>query len=107
MGQMDSPQDSSSVSNPTSVLLQDMIKEKRAQTQRFPKTRDASGGSWQDLDQQDVQSSPLNAANSRGRSASHLRQISAAGNKKVVPHKEMGLREMQEVRARDEVSYDY
>ena len=90
---------SSKDANPATELLQDMIREKRAQTQRTQKTYDpvarTAGGEKSALDHRDVQSSPVTSASSRGRPSMGSRRTSGMNGKPVV-QKEMGLREMQE-----------
>ncbi|KAL9124380.1 MAG: hypothetical protein Q9217_006282 [Psora testacea] len=97
---LSSPYNSRSSSNPNSALLQDMIKEKRAQTQRASRTRDASSrtlnGARHELDDRDVQSSPLTAMTSRERPGQHVRRGSGMATKAPPAPKDMGLREMQE-----------
>ena len=90
---MASADDSRRESNPGSVLVQDMLREKKAQTQQIQKTYD-SGTQVNErrngLDDRNVQSSPLASMTGRDRSGGSGRRSSG------VP-KEMGLREMEEV----------
>lgn len=68
-------------SNPTSALLQDMLREKKAQTQRV--------GSRNGLDDRNTQSSPLGVNSTRHGSSGQGRRSGA------VP-KEIGMREMED-----------
>lgn len=90
---------SSKDANPATELLQDMIREKRAETQRAKKTYDPlarmAGGDKSDRAARDVQSSPSTAASARGRPSMGTRRTSGANGKPMV-QKEMGLREMSE-----------
>ena len=90
---MASSDDSRRGSNPGSVLLKDMLREKKAQTQRIQKTHDSgtqANGRRNGLDDRNIQSSPLASTTGRDRSGGSGRRSSG------VP-KEMGLREMEEV----------
>ena len=84
--------DSNRGSNPGSVLLQDMLREKKAQTQRTHKPYDSasqSNGRRNGLDDRNLQSSPLASVTGRERSG-------ASGRRNSGVPKEMGLREMEE-----------
>ena len=90
---------SSKDANPATELLQDMIREKRAQTQRTKKAdepiaRIASGQKSYPA-HRDTQSSPLTLASTRGKPSMGERRASGANGKPAV-QKEMGLREMSE-----------
>ena len=88
---METPKDARS----SSIFLQDMIKEKRSQTQRLGR-RDISGSSHlRDVAGREFHSSPI--APSRDKATTANRKVSAS-RPQAAP-KEMGLREMQEVRA--------
>ena len=76
---------------PTSALLQDLIREKKAQSQRAKKTHDAANGQKNGLDDREIQSSPIAAISPRDRLDAHSRRDSGVGIRK-----EMGLKEMQE-----------
>jgi len=80
-------------SNPTSTLLQDMLREKKAQTSRVKKTYDVDG-QRNGLGDREVQSSPLTT--SREKSSVHGRRISAVGARQPSLPKEMGLKEMEQ-----------
>ena len=88
---MASADNSRVASNPTSALLQDMIREKKAQTSRVKKTydplqKDGSGD-------REIQSSPLA---SRDRAGTLGRQIAGAAARQVSIPKEMSLKEMEQ-----------
>ena len=76
---------------PSSALLQDLLREKKAQSQRAKKTHDAFNGQKNGLDGREVQSSPIAAISPRDRLDAHSRRDSGVGIRK-----EMGLKEMQE-----------
>ena len=76
---------------PTSALLQDMLREKKAQSQRAKKTCDPANGQKNALDDREIQSSPIAAMSPRDRLDAHSRRDSGVGIRK-----EMGLKEMQE-----------
>ena len=76
---------------PTSALLQDLLREKKAQSQRAKKTYDPANGQKNRLDDREIQSSPIAAINPRDRLDAHSRRDSGVGIRK-----EMGLKEMQE-----------
>ena len=78
--------------NPTSGLLQDMLREKKAQSQRVKKTYDLNGH-MSGQDSRDIQSSPSASMNLRDRSDGHPRRSSV---RNVTVPKEMGIREMEE-----------
>lgn len=87
--------------NPTSSLLQDLLREKKAQTQRLARTYDLNGrrpdGQGSDLDRRAIQSSPLIPTTTRERSNTKGRRSSAVGGKDASAPKEMGVREMEQV----------
>lgn len=87
--------------NPTSSLLQDLLREKKAQTQRVSRTYDLHGrgpdGQGSDLDSRAIQSSPLVPTATRERSGTNGRRSSALGGKDPSVPKEMGVREMEQV----------
>ena len=76
---------------PTSALLQDLLREKKAQSQRTKKTHDPTNGQKNRLDDREIQSSPIAAISPRDRFDAHSRRDSGVGIRK-----EMGLKEMQE-----------
>lgn len=86
--------------NPTSSLLQDLLREKKAQTQRVSRTYDLHGRrpdeQGSDLDSRAIQSSPLVPTTTRDRSATNGRRSSALGGKDPSVPKEMGVREMEQ-----------
>lgn len=81
--------------HPTSALLQDMLREKKAQTQ-IKKTYNASNGYKSGLDDRDIQSSPIASMSARDRLDTHSRRGSGIGVRSVTMPKEMGIREMEE-----------
>ena len=87
--------------NPTSALLQDLLREKKAQTQRAPKTYDLNGrhanGPGHDLDNRAVQSSPLVPVAARERLSANGKGGGVPGGKDALGPKEMGVREMEQV----------
>ena len=85
-----------SAANPTSALLQDMLREKKAQTQRLKKTYDPAHGQKNGLDDRDVQSSPIASMTARDRSDTHSRRGSGIGVRSVTMPKEMGFKEMEQ-----------
>lgn len=93
------PTDSGSGSNHGSTLLQDMLREKKAQSQRVNKSYGSSlqhfKGHDNGLDDRNTQSSPLASMSARERSDS--RRGSGVGLRKGSAPKEMGVREMEEV----------
>lgn len=80
-------------SNPTSVLLQDMLREKKAQTQHVSKTHDFRDGQKNGLDDRGIQSSPLA---SRDRPSIQSRRVSGTSVRQVSMPKEMGMKEMEQ-----------
>ena len=76
---------------PTSALLQDLLREKKAQSQRAKKTHDPANGQKNGLDDREVQSSPIAAMSPRDRLDAHSRRDSGVGIRK-----DMGLKELQE-----------
>lgn len=84
--------DSPNGTNHRSAMLQDMIKEKRAQTSRSGRSRELSGETLAG----EAQSSPLSGASSGNRLGTQRRNSGMGSITKSAP-KEMGLREMQEV----------
>lgn len=87
-------------SNPTSSLLQDMLRDKKSQTQKAQKTYDAkpchSNGQRHELDPRDIQSSPLAAMGTRDRPGMNARRTSGLNARGAPNPKDMGMREMQE-----------
>ena len=76
---------------PTSALLQDLLREKKAQSQRAKKTYDPANGEKNGLDNRETHSSPIAAISPRDRLDTHSRRDSGVGIRK-----EMGLKEMEE-----------
>lgn len=87
---MASPEPLRKTSSPSSTLLQDLLREKKAQTQRVDKTYNMSRA-----DDRGVQSSPIASTSTRDRQSSHPRRGSGGGNRTVTIPKEMGLKEME------------
>ncbi|MCJ1469294.1 hypothetical protein MMC07_007927 [Pseudocyphellaria aurata] len=85
---------------PTSSLLQDRLREKKAETQRVSRISDLNGqrpdGQGSDLDNRAVQSSPLVPTATGERSNTRGRRSSAVGGKDASAPKEMGVREMEQ-----------
>ena len=81
---------------PTSALLHDMLREKKAQTQRVKKTYDPANGPKNGLDERDIQSSPIASMSARDRSDAHSRRGSGIGDRSATMPKEMGFKEMEE-----------
>ena len=82
--------------NPTSTLLQDKLREKKAQTQRVKKTYDPSNYLKNGLDDRDIQSSPIPSMSARDRTDAHSRRGSGVGIRSVTSPKEMGFKETEE-----------
>ena len=82
--------------NTTSALLQNMLREKKAQTQRVKKTYDPANGPKNGLDDRDIQSSPIASMSARDRSDAHSRRGSGIGVRSATMPKEMGFKEMEE-----------
>lgn len=82
-----------SSANPTSALLQDMLREKKAQTQRVKKSYDPVNGHKND---RDIQSSPIASMSARDRFDASSRRGSGVGVRNVTMPKEMGFKEMEE-----------
>jgi len=88
---MASSEPSRKTSNPSSTLLQDMLRKKKAQTQRVNKIYDTNGS-----DDREVQSSPTAVMSTRDRQSSQPRRVSGGGNKNVSIPKEMSIKEMEQ-----------
>lgn len=82
--------------NPTSALLQDMLREKKAQSLRVKKTYDPMNRHMNGLDDRDIQSSPIASMSARDRPNAHSRRGSGIGVRSVTMPKEMGFKEMEE-----------
>ena len=82
-----------SSANPTSALLQDMLREKKAQTQRVKKSYDPVNGHQND---REIQSSPIASMSARDRFDANSRRGSGVGVRNVTMPKEMGFKEMEE-----------
>lgn len=93
--------ESSRSPNPTSALLQDLLREKKAQTQRAPRTYDLDSRHpsrhGHDLDDRATQSSPLVPVAARERMITNGKRGSVSGGKDPSAPKEMGVREMEQV----------
>ena len=85
-----------SATNPTSALLQDMLREKKAQTQRVRKNFDPANGLKNGLDDREIQSSPIASMSARDRSDTRSRRGSGVGVRNATMPKEMGVKEMEE-----------
>ena len=79
--------------NAPSALLQDMLREKKAQTQRVKKSYDPVNGHKND---RDIQSSPIASMSARDRFDTSSRRGSGVGVRNVTMPKEMGFKEMEE-----------
>lgn len=90
------PDMATSGANPTSTLLQDMLREKKAQTARVKKSYDSTNGHKNGLGDRDIQSSPIASMSARDRSDAHSRRGSGAGVRNVTMPKEMGFKEMED-----------
>ena len=77
--------------SPTSSLLQDMLREKKAQTQRVKKSYDPANGQKDGLEGRDIQGSPI-----ASRSDAQSRRGSGVGVRNVTMPKGMGFKEMEE-----------
>ena len=88
------PDMATSGTNPTSALLQDMLK--KAQTQRVKKTYDPAIGHENGFDDREIQSSPTASVSARDRFETHSRRGSGVGVRGVPMPREMGIREMEE-----------
>lgn len=82
--------------NPTSTLLQNMLREKKAQTQLVKKTYDPTNGHVNACDDRDIQSSPIASTSARDRPDAQSRRGSGIGVRNVTMPKEMGFKEMEE-----------
>lgn len=80
----------------TSTLLQDMLREKKAQTQRVKRTYDPANGQKNRLDDRDIHSSPIASMSARDRPEAHSRRGSGVGVRNVTMPKEMGFKEMED-----------
>ena len=86
---------------PTSTILQDLLREKKAQSHRVNKTYNVDSREprrrFSEFDTREVQSSPLAASNAPKAQAKHNRRVSGMGTRNSSGTKEMGAREMDEV----------
>jgi hypothetical protein len=83
---------SRNASNPSSTLLKDMLREKKAQTQRVNKTYDMDGS-----EDRGVQSSPIPSIRTSGRQSSQPRHGGGGGGtRNVSVPKEMNMKEMEQ-----------
>ena len=98
------PNDSSQNTNPTSTLLQDMLREKKAENRRLSRNFDLEmgqrGSSSNGPIDRDVQSSPISSSASGRGAMGHERRSSAMGGRITSATKGMGVREMEEVGSR-------
>lgn len=86
-------ENSSRSSNRTSSLLQDALREKKAQTQRVKKTYDAHDGHKDGLGDREVQSSPLTT---REKPGAQSRRVNGVNLRQPSLPKEMGVKEMEQ-----------
>lgn len=88
-------------SNPSSKLLQDLLREKKAQSRKVEKAQDPNPrmglGRNNSLAVREVQSSPIAPAANRDFSATHGRRSSHFGRMDSLTPKEWGMRELDEV----------
>ena len=88
-------------SNPSSKLLQDLLRERKAQSRNVEKAHDnnprSRSGRNNSLDIREVQSSPTAPPATRDVSGNHGRRSSAFGAKTTLTPKEWGMREIDEV----------
>ncbi|KAL8796224.1 MAG: hypothetical protein Q9195_001339 [Heterodermia aff. obscurata] len=94
------PDDALSSPNPTSTLLKDMLRDKKAENRRLSRNFDSissrKAASISGLGEREAQSSPIpSSASVRGR-VKHGRQSSALGGMATSNPKEMGVREIEE-----------
>ena len=80
-------------SNPPSTLLQDMLREKKAQTHRVKKSYNAQEGDRNGSDDREIQSSPLA---SKDKPTAPSRRATGAGIRQASLPKEMSLKEMEQ-----------
>ena len=94
---MESPERS-----PNSSLLQDLLREKKAENRRSSKVYDTEAQRTSTLgngsDARDVQSSPIPPQANGREDRAHKRRSSAFGGRNVADPKGMGIREMEQVR---------
>ena len=95
------PDDAPSSPNPTSTLLKDLLRDKKAENRRLSRNFDSvpsrRAASISGLGDREAQSSPiLSSASGRGR-ITHGRQSSALGVMVTSNPKDMGVREIEEV----------
>lgn len=92
--------DGSRTSNPTSTLLHDMLRDKKAENRRLSRNFDIDssfGTSGNGLGDRDIQSSPISSSASGRGGVGHERRSSAIGGRITSATKGMGVREMEEV----------
>ena len=95
------PDDALSSPNPTSTLLKDMLRDKKAENRRLSRNFDSipsrRAASISVVADREVQSSPISSSASGKGRVTHGRQSSALGVVTSNP-KDMGVREIEEVR---------
>lgn len=96
------PDDALQNTNPTSTLLQDMLREKKAENRRLSRNFDMEirqrvSSSNGPVDRE-IQSSPISSSASGRGVMGHERRSSAMGGRITSATKAMGVREMEEVR---------
>ena len=95
------PDDGLSSPNPTSSLLKDMLRDKKAENRRLSRNFDSNSSrravSVSVLGDRDAQSSPVSSSASGRVRVAHGRQSSALGGMVTSNPKDMGVREIEEV----------
>ena len=96
------PDDGQSSPNPTSTLLKDMLRDKKAENRRLSRNFDSNSSrraaSISGLADREAQSSPISSSGSGRARNTHGRQRSALGGIVTSKPKDMGVREIDEVR---------
>lgn len=102
--EMASPQDSDDhprSPNPASSLLQDLLREKKAENRRLGRASDADhrriSTFSNEFDDRNVQSSPILPPSHDSGDHAHARRTSAFGGKDTSASKGMGMRDMEQV----------
>ena len=95
------PDDALSSPNPTSTLLKDMLRDKKAENRRLSRNFDSVPSrravSISVLGDREIQSSPISSSASGGGRNTHGRQRSALGGMVTSNPKDMGVREIEDV----------
>lgn len=85
-----------------STLLQDLLREKKAESRRLSRKLDAdsqsSSAASHGIDPREVQSSPLAPVGGRSENPKSSRRVSGMPTRSISMPKEMGVREIEEVR---------